>query len=126
MRQPLTAPAAPAVRPETTAPAAARPVAAASGDTYTVRRADTLYKIAHVINPDSAVTDRQAMVALYRANPQAFDGNVNNVLRAGSVLRIPATADMAAISNSEASAELSRQYGAWRACSASGAHWSSS
>jgi pilus assembly protein FimV len=73
-----------------------------------------LSKIARAINWDSSVSSRQAMVALYRANPQAFDGNMN-VLRNGSVLRIPATADIAAISNNEASAELGRQTGAWRA-----------
>jgi pilus assembly protein FimV len=92
--------------------------AVASGDTYKVRPADTLSKIASAINQDSSVSHRQAMVALYHANPQAFDGNMN-VLRAGSVLRIPATADMAAIANGEASAELSRQTGAWRAMASS-------
>lgn len=109
-------PAAPVTTPSANAPAttAAPRVTAAVGDSYTVKPADTLSKIAGVINSGGTVTDRQTMVALYRANPQAFDGNMN-VLRAGSVLRIPATADIAAISNNEASAELSRQYGAWRA-----------
>ncbi len=101
------------------APAAASPTAAMApaaalvGDSYTVKRADTLSKIANVIAPEVGSTPRQTMMALYRANPQAFDGNVN-VLRAGSVLRIPPAADIQAISNAEAAAELSRQYGAWR------------
>lgn len=114
-----TAPAAPASAP-VAAPAPTSAVSSSAprtttavSDSYTVRPADTLSKIAATINTDSRVTPRQTMVALYRANPQAFDGNVN-VLRSGSVLRIPATADIEAISNAEASAELSRQYGAWR------------
>lgn len=102
------------------APAPAAPLpgpvarTAVSTDSYTVKQADTLSKIAAAINTHPELTSRQTMVALYRANPQAFDGNMN-VLRAGSVLRIPATADIQAISASEASAEISRQYGVWRA-----------
>ncbi|MGE0114064.1 MAG: FimV/HubP family polar landmark protein [Steroidobacteraceae bacterium] len=87
--------------------------AVASGDSYTVKPADTLSRIAREINADTQTTAQQTMVALYRANPQAFAGNMN-VLRAGSVLRIPVTADIQALSNSEASAEIARQYGAWR------------
>jgi pilus assembly protein FimV len=95
------------------APAATTRTANIAGDSYTVKPADTLSKIARDLNTGVDVTDRQAMVALYRANPQAFAGNMN-VLLAGSVLRIPPTADMAAVGNSEASTEISRQYGAWR------------
>ncbi|MGC3982310.1 MAG: FimV/HubP family polar landmark protein [Steroidobacteraceae bacterium] len=110
---PAAAPAAPA-SPAPSAPArAATPAATAAGDSYTVKPADTLSKIAKAIG-NGRVTDRQTMVALYRANPQAFDGNVN-LLRSGSILRIPASAEIEAISNAEAAAELSRQYGAWRA-----------
>ncbi len=116
--------AAPAATP---APAAApspapvaEPVAAAvaTSGSYTVKRADTLSKIANAINAGgSSASARQTMVALYRANPQAFDGNMN-VLRAGSVLRIPASADIAAISSAEATTELVRQNGAWRGANA--------
>ncbi len=106
---PVSAPAAPVAA----IPAVSTRPATISGDSYTVKPADTLSKIAREISAGGGVTERQTILALYRANPQAFDGNMN-VLRAGSVLRIPATADISAIGNSEASAEISRQYGAWR------------
>jgi len=118
--EPAAAPARP-LPPPATSPTPARPATATiTGDTYKVRPADTLSKVATAINQDSSVSHRQAMVALYRANPQAFDGNMN-VLRAGSVLRIPAATEMAAISNTEASAELSRQTGAWKAATSAAA-----
>ena len=110
---------APPVSSPVTAPATAARPATITDDSYTVRPADTLSKIAREISTGSDVTDRQVMLALYRANPQAFDDNMN-VLRAGSVLRIPATADIAAITNNEASAEISRQYGVWRSVQPAG------
>lgn len=106
---------APAATPS--APAAARSsTGAAAGGSYTVKPADSLSKIASTLNNGQA-TERQTMVALYRANPEAFAGNMN-VLRAGSVLRIPPTADIQAIPSGEAAAEVSRQIGAWRASAA--------
>src|SRR5688500_11181862 len=56
------------------------------------------------------------MIALFRANPEAFDGNINR-LKAGSVLRIPDQADIEAISTSEASAEVNRQQQEWSSAS---------
>ena len=41
-----------------------------------------------------------------------------NVLRSGAVLRIPPAADIESVSASEASAEVSRQYGIWRSSAA--------
>src|SRR4029077_7293476 len=58
------------------------------------------------------------MIAIYQANPRAFEKNMN-VLHSGAVLRIPDAAQAAAVSPSDASAEIRRQYAAWR--SASGA-----
>jgi pilus assembly protein FimV len=54
------------------------------------------------------------MLAIYQANPRAFEQNMN-LLRSGAVLRIPDTADVAAVSPSEAAAEIRRQYAAFRA-----------
>ena len=83
-----------------------------TADSYTVKRADTLSKIASQLRTDG-VTTKQLMVALYRANASAF-GSDMNVLRSGAVLRLPPSADIEAISATEASAEVSRQYGIWR------------
>src|SRR5581483_11533881 len=53
------------------------------------------------------------MLAIYQANPGAFDKNMN-LMRSGAVLRIPDSAQVASISASEASGEIRRQYAAWR------------
>jgi pilus assembly protein FimV len=53
------------------------------------------------------------MLAIYQANPPAFEKNMN-LLRSGAVLRIPENADVSAISPSEANGEIRRQYAAWR------------
>ncbi|HEX2585228.1 MAG TPA: FimV/HubP family polar landmark protein [Steroidobacteraceae bacterium] len=83
-----------------------------AGDNYAVKKGDTLSKIASQLRTEG-VSTKQLMVALYRANTSAF-GSDMNVLRSGAVLRVPATADIEAISPSEASSEVSRQYGIWR------------
>jgi len=88
-----------------------------SGDNYTVKMGDTLSKIASQLRTEG-VNTKQLMVALYRANTSAF-GSDMNVLRSGAVLRVPPTADIEAISPSEASSEVSRQYGIWRNSAAS-------
>jgi pilus assembly protein FimV len=101
----------PALAPRAETPAPAEPVAAAGG-TYTVQRNDTLWNIASSINPGSRRVVNQTMIALYRANPDAFGGNIN-VLRAGSVLRIPDLAEIQTIGLEEASAEVARHTQEW-------------
>jgi pilus assembly protein FimV len=66
------------------APASSARAAVNPGESYTVRPADTLSKIANAISQGNSA--RQTMLAVYRANPQAFVGNMN-VLRSGAVLR---------------------------------------
>jgi pilus assembly protein FimV len=64
--------------------------------------------------PDITREQREsAMLSVYRANPQAFDGNIN-LLRAGSILRLPDAAAMLGISQEEAREELRRQTLAWQ------------
>ncbi|MBS0614512.1 MAG: hypothetical protein JSS24_15170, partial [Proteobacteria bacterium] len=94
------------------ATAAGAPVAASSGGTYQVRSGDTLMKIARSLNPGSSGQLDQTMMALYRANPQAFEGNIN-VLRRGAVLRVPGADDIAAQNQREAVSEVRRQMSAW-------------
>ena len=95
---------------------AAEPAAAPSiepGSTYRVRNRDTLWQIASAANPGSRSNVNRAMVAIFQNNPQAFDGNIN-VLRSGSLLRIPDASQINSVSASDASAEVARQYEAWR------------
>jgi len=110
---PAPAPAASpraAVRPSESSGAA--PTISADS-TYRVRPNDTLWKIASAAHPGSRSDVNRAMVSIYQKNPQAFDGNIN-VLRAGSLLKIPSASDVSAISASAAAAEVSRQYRMWR------------
>ncbi len=87
---------------------------------YAVQRNDTLWRIASDVNPGSPSVVNRTMIALFRANPEAFSGNINR-LRAGSVLRIPALSEIDAISGGEASAEVARQAAEWSAAASSGA-----
>ncbi|MBB6091566.1 pilus assembly protein FimV [Povalibacter uvarum] len=81
--------------------------------TYEVQRNDTLSQIARRVNPGaSGGAQNQTMIALFRANPEAFAGNINR-LKAGSVLRVPDLAEIDTISRSEASAEVAQQQQAW-------------
>lgn len=111
----ITRPAAPAtpaaaVRPSAPAPVVpAAPVAAAGGN-YTVPRGDSLSAIAARQYGEAAA--EQAMVAIYRANPQAFGGNINQ-LRAGAVLRMPEPADVAALDRAQSVGEIRRQMAEW-------------
>src|SRR5690606_29059112 len=85
----------------------------APGTEYVVQRNDTLSRIAAAANPGPRSVANQTMIALFRANPDAFSGNNINRLRAGSVLRIPELSQIEAISADEASAEVARQTAEW-------------
>ena len=117
---PFAAAPPPAPGPTTSPRAAVRPSGSSevaptisADSTYRVRPNDTLWKIASAAHPGSRSDVNRAMVSIYQKNPQAFDGNIN-VLRAGSLLKIPSASDVSAISASAAAAEVSRQYRMWR------------
>jgi pilus assembly protein FimV len=114
-------PEQPATEPTPTRPTPTReaapsePIArtsATAGSEYTVQRNDTLWRIASSANPGSRRVVNQTMIALFRANSAAFDGNINR-LRAGSVLRIPDLAEIETVSTTDASAEVARQTAEW-------------
>jgi pilus assembly protein FimV len=86
-------PAAPASAGATTGPVASRPAAAASkpagdGKQVTVQSGDTAGKIASANKPANISLD-QMLVAMLRANPDAFIGGNVNRLKAGAVLDLP-------------------------------------
>jgi pilus assembly protein FimV len=86
-----------------------------AGGTYTVRRGDTLSSItAQAYGAGDHLARQRELVGVYRANPAAFEGNMN-MLRAGSNLTLPGDAELMAISPGEASAEVHRQFSAWNA-----------
>src|SRR5579864_3551302 len=98
-----------------TAPAATPSAARLSGSSYRVGEGDTLTKIARSLRggAGSPAEIDKTMMAVYRANPDAFGGNIN-ILRRGRVLRIPGADDIAALNQTEAMNEVHRQMTAWR------------
>ncbi len=99
----VTAEAAPAPAPAQPAPAPAgqgREPAGAAG-TYEVKQGDTLGKIA-AANRIEGVTAQQMLVALYRANEDAFINKNMNLVRAGRVLTIPDKAAAEAVAAPDA------------------------
>lgn len=104
------APVTPAARPAP-APVAAAP--AVGGGTVTAGPADTAWGLASRHRPDAGVSVQRMMVALLRANPEAFINGNLNLLRRGAVLRLPDGADLDALSQAEAVAEVARQHQLW-------------
>ncbi|MCB1957808.1 MAG: LysM peptidoglycan-binding domain-containing protein, partial [Rhodocyclaceae bacterium] len=103
------APAAARAPAQSARPAApAQPRAAAPSDSYQVQRGDTLSKIANANKPQG-VSLEQMLVALLRRNPEAFDGNNINRLKAGRILSIPSAGDAGAITPQEARREVVAQ-----------------
>src|SRR3989454_68542 len=111
---PVRAEAAPvrAARNQRSLPTAAGPKA--GGDTYTVRRGDTLSKIAKEYKPEN-VSLEQMLVALFRSNESAFDGRNMNRLRSGQILSIPPVDQAAAATPTEAKQVVRVQASDWRA-----------
>jgi pilus assembly protein FimV len=77
----------------------------------------TLRGVAWRVGARSDTDSKKTMLAIFRANPAAFDGNINR-LHLGSVLTIPAAEEIEAISREEASQEIHAQMAAWRAAPA--------
>jgi len=100
---------APAPRPAQTPAAEA---ALASGSYGPVQSSETLWSIASQLRP-AGVTVNQMMVGLYEANPGAFDGNMNLLLR-GATLTIPDRNALTARTAAEATAIVSRAEASWR------------
>jgi pilus assembly protein FimV len=100
------------------APTAAPPPAAGGGDSYEVRRGDSLSAIARRLSASGGQRTDQLMVSIYRGNPAAFEGDMNR-LRAGAVLRIPSGEEVAAVSPTEARDEIRRNVGSYAASSGS-------
>ncbi|MBJ6984464.1 FimV/HubP family polar landmark protein [Luteimonas sp. MC1750] len=98
----------------TATPATAAPAAASTPGEYgPVRAGETLGAIADGLAGDG-VSREQAIVALFRANPQAFIAGNLNLMRQGAVLRIPDRGEIAALDPRESRALMREQIAAWR------------
>jgi pilus assembly protein FimV len=74
----------------------------------------TLRGVAWRVGARSDSDIKKTMLAIFRANPHAFEGNINR-LRLGAVLTIPSAADISTISKEDAGREIRAQMTAWRA-----------
>ncbi|MEO6171636.1 MAG: FimV/HubP family polar landmark protein, partial [Arenimonas sp.] len=74
-----------------------------------VSQGKTLWSIAEEVRPDASVSIKQMMVALLRANPEAFEGENVNKLKRGSVLRIPSHDEASILTSEQAAALVAEQ-----------------
>jgi pilus assembly protein FimV len=101
---PAPEPAPPAAEPSSSAAPAAVPLAApppGAPTSYEVKRGDTLGAIA-LGNLPPGVTLNQMLIAIYRANPDAFIRENVNLVRAGRILSIPSGDSLGTVDVTEA------------------------
>jgi len=78
-----------------------------------VKSGDTLAKIAGEVKPQGVALD-QMLVGLFRANPDAFQGNMNR-LKSGKILAIPSQEEIESVGAPEARKEVIAQAQDWNA-----------
>jgi FimV-like protein len=100
-------------RAASAAPAATAPAVAATDTWLRVAAGDTLRGIARRAGTRSEAEAQRLMIAIFRANPHAFEGNIN-LLRRGALLRIPSDLELDAINTAVATSEVRAQTTAWR------------
>ena len=126
VRSPAVPPAAlvlpaPAAAMTTTLAAADAPIASPGATASSTRTTThvkigakaTLRGVAWRVGARSDSDLKKTMLAIFRANPHAFEGNINR-LRLGAVLTIPSAADISTISREDAGREIRAQMTAWR------------
>jgi FimV-like protein len=120
---PVSSPTAVSSRPTASSPASTTtPVDFARGNAFSaapiasqhrVVARDTLRNVARRAGAGTESQAQRMMIAIFRANPHAFEGNIN-VLHLGALLRIPSAQDVAAIDGADAKREVRAQMTAWR------------
>jgi len=99
---------------ESAASAASTSTAPDTPGSYTVKRGDTLSKIANQYKPEN-VSLEQMLVALFRSNESAFDAKNMNRLRSGQIMTVPQGDQIAPLAQDEAVKEVKVQAADWRA-----------
>jgi pilus assembly protein FimV len=111
-----TLPPSPAPVASASGPVSAPPEAAPQTEYGPVASGETLSKIALKLNPDAdSVSVKQMMMALLRANPDAFQNDNVNQLKRGAVMRIPGRDEAMVLSDEQASTLIAEQSAAWNA-----------
>ena len=87
-------------------------------ETFKVAAGATLRGIALRVGSRGDAGLERMMIAIFRANPKAFEGNINR-LRLGAVLTIPSASEVSAISMADADHEIHVQMETWHASSKS-------
>jgi pilus assembly protein FimV len=93
-----------AASPPPTAPAPTPERSAASGEYGPVAAGETLSEVAASTRPDESVSVNQVMIALLRANPNAFYRDNINSLKRGAIMRVPSADEIRAAGNAAAAA----------------------
>jgi pilus assembly protein FimV len=83
-------------------------------NTYTVKASDTMWRIALDNRPAESVSVQQMLVAIQTMNSDAFINNNVNLVREGTVLRIPNEQEVRNISTRNAIVEVADQNRKWR------------
>jgi pilus assembly protein FimV len=110
---------------ETSKPAAqvtssSEPTSTAAGEAVVARKTikvgarATLRGVAGRLGSRADADLKRMMIAIFRANPSAFAGNINR-LRRGAVLTIPSASEVSAISMADANREIHAQMNTWHA-----------
>ncbi|HLF30912.1 MAG TPA: FimV/HubP family polar landmark protein [Xanthomonadales bacterium] len=87
------------------------PAGQTDGDEYgPVRAGQTLWSIAADWSRGTGLDMNTAMIAIQRNNPHAFINNNINLLKSGSILRMPQMDGLAQISPEEARADVAQQH----------------
>jgi FimV-like protein len=81
-----------------------------------IKTGEMLWNIAAQVRPDSSISRYQAMLALHKTNPHAFEIPCNiNSLKIGKILYIPSRADMQTLTKAQAVKEFNLQQKEWKA-----------
>lgn len=110
-------PAPVAIKPPATPaePMVSAPVPAEiSEEEYTTKSGDTLSKIAKDMQIEGYSLD-QMLVAIYRANSQAFTGENMHRLKVGQIIKAPTSEELSAVNQKEAAKEVRVQTSDWNA-----------
>ncbi len=87
----------------------------AAQDAYgPVKKGDTLMQVVEKVRVDKSLSVEQAMLAMLKANPDAFIGNNINNLKTGRILKVPERSAVESISKAQAFKEVRTQYDAWQ------------